>query len=271
MKTKRKNRKIPVLLGIFILAVVCGIFRLVYVDTFIQAHFRSLALKDQQKIIKVIGEHASSSVARSFIYWLKLSGDTMHDIVPILGESAYRTMGMKGFAVCDGEWAVSCYKGVMMGAIQRLGYSPTVIYDATISCLQYSLLEERKSLCAQAAGYTILWVNLYWYIESLQFCDRVFSEPFFQYNCWVGVSHENVHRAGDSLHGLYEVPWTAENMHYPCDSIPLEYQPACISEQVKVIRAREFGGDTQKSIDYCRYFTYQETHKACMSALDVEN
>ena len=271
MKTKQKYRSTYVILGIFSTVLIYVFFRFIYTDSFIQAGFRSFALKDQQKIIRAVGTYISPFVARSFMYWLKLPKSAMHDIVPVLGESAYHSLGQKGFAVCDGEWTASCYMGVMIGAIQRFGYTPAVIDEATNYCQKYSLWKERKSLCAQAAGYAILWLNSYWYIESLQFCDQVFDDITLQNNCWVGVSHENVNRAGDSLHGLYEVPWTADNMHYPCDSIPLAYQPACISEQVKVIRAREFGGDTQKTIDYCKYFMYQEAHKACMSALDVQN
>ncbi|MBP9813917.1 hypothetical protein KBC80_01860 [Candidatus Woesebacteria bacterium] len=271
MKSKHRKGVIYILVGIFICSLCFGIVRYLYVNPLVQTYFRSLPLRSQQRVIRGIGVYVSPFTARSFLYWLKLPTDVMHDIVPVLGESAYISQGVRGFEVCNEEWVIPCYQGVMMGATQQHGYTPKIIRDVANSCTENSLVDGRDALCAQAAGYTILWLNTYWYIESLQFCDRTFMDIPLRHHCWVGVSHENVHRAGDSLRGLYDAPWTTDNMYYPCDSIPLEYQPACVSEQVKVIKMREFGGDTQKTKDYCMYFTHQETQKACMSALDVQN
>ena len=271
MKVKQKNKTVVVFVVIFIVALLYGFFRFIYSNSVFQQYFHSLSLNRQQRIVKTMSVRVSPQIASSFLRWLKLPEDTEHDIAPILGESAYRAMGVQGFAICDGAFAIHCIRGVMTGVIQQFGYTPKVLSDATNSCLKYSILRDREAVCSQAAGYTILWLNLYWYIESLQYCERVFSDTSKQYNCWVGVSHENVQRVGDALHGLNEVPWSAANKHYPCDSIPLEYQPACVVEQIKVISTREFYGDRQQSIDYCRYFSHKETQKACISALDVQN
>lgn len=231
--------------------------------------FLRMRLPIKGQLIHAIAMNMSPRVAYEVLVRLVDSENTglMHDLMPIIGESAYRRIGVSAYRFCDTlTHPLPCYYGVMLGAVQKLGYSTDTISVIANYCKQ-SVQSSSSDRCLQGVGYTILYLNTYWYIESLLFCDGVFNSENERYQCWIGVTHENVNRVGDILHGLFEVPWTKDNIYYPCDSIPLVYQLACASEQMLAIRARIYRSDTKLSAAYCSHFVHNEIQNSCINAL----
>ncbi len=262
-----KIRSYYVIIGV-ICVFILGYCSALYVQRW-ASNFQKLSVPKKGQLIHSIATHISPRIARYVLVRLVRRNDfgLLHDLTPVIGESARKRYGVDAFAFCDTLLDTrACYYGVMLGAIQESGYTPDTMNIITADCVK-NVSKTLEGRCLQVAGYTILLLNKYWYIESLQFCDEVFTETDARYQCWVGVTHENVNRVGDILHGLFEVPWTSDNLHYPCDSIPLVYQPACVHEQVLSVMRIEYKSDAYKGISYCAYFSLKETRVSCMHAL----
>lgn len=232
-------------------------------------YIRSMTVNQQRLLTRFIGTHVSPQMAYKFLTWTNIADDSerLYDLMPVIGESAYKRWGADGFSICTDAQFILCFHGVMLGAIERDGYSKESIRAITAQCQKMVTDNSRNDGCGYAAGYTILRLNTYWYIESLQYCDSFFEDSRDRYLCWRGVSHENAQRTGESLKGLNQVPWPKDNIYYPCDSIPLLYQPACVHEQVIAVRRIVFDRDTKKSVLYCEHFTRIDTTDDCMDGI----
>ncbi len=268
MKKNIHKTRYPYIVILLICVFAAGFIGALYVLR-LPSVFLDMRLPVKGQIIHFISMKMSPRVAYEVLGRLVGSEDigVLHDLIPVIGESAYKHVGSAAYSFCDTlTHPLPCYYGVMLGAVQVHGYSSDTMRVISSECMQSSQVSSQDR-CLQGVGYTIMLLNKYWYIESLQFCDAVFGATNERYQCWIGVTHENVNRVGDILHGLHEVPWANDNVYYPCDSIPLLYQPACVREQMLSIRARKYNNDTKSSATYCSYFTHDETRNSCIKTL----
>ena len=235
----------------------------------LSSSFLQMSIQGKGKTIHAIAMHVSPHIAYRVLLAHIDSRDfgTMHDLIPVVGDSAFKRYGSGAYKFCDTTIdPLSCYYGVMLGAVQKFGYRVDIMNKIASECVSNSSANAQDR-CFRGVGYTILFLNKFWYIESLQFCDGIFASTNQRNLCWVGVTHENVNRVGDILHGLFDAPWTIDNIYYPCDSIPLSYQSACVQEQMLAVRKKIFAGDTKKSIAYCDHFSQTLTQQICVNAL----
>lgn len=190
-----------------------------------------------------------------------------HEQAHLIGETAYTQFGPKGFNLCDSAFTFACFHGVILAAIKTHGYNEGILKNLASECDASGKNDTAKVSCAHGIGHGIMWVRNYEFLASLELCDRLFGDTKLRFFCWDGVSMENVVRRAESAQKLPVVPWKVDNIYYPCDSIPPQYQAACAREHIFLLRLSVFERDTQKSIAYCLHFSSGDVHRECFGAL----
>lgn len=199
--------------------------------------------------------------------YMPSSYDRLRRVSISIGAYQYRRYGLQGVKRCDSSLHFACYYGLFIEAMRMHGDSITTLRTLARACDPSMDVTAKYIECARGFGHTLLWLNTFWYIESLQQCDVVFDQAVLRNACWEGVSYENAHREGELLRTMYATSWEHGNVYYPCDSIPLGYQPACVSQQVSAIGTVLYAHDREKMEQYCRYFTQTSTVSSCLLAV----
>ncbi len=253
-----------VLVGSF----VYGFSRNWYMSGLFLDQFRALPKDRQIVLLRTIGMRTSPLRVRDIL--LAAYPDQapeQHELAHLIGETAYARFGSKGFDLCDSAFTFACFHGVIFGAIKKYGYDEAVLKGLSAECNASGKNDTAKVSCAHGIGHGIMWIKNYALVDSFQLCDRLFDDTKLRFFCWDGVSMENVVRRGDTAKALPLIPWKSDDIYFPCDSVPVQYQPACVREHVYLIRISLFNKDTRKSIDYCLHFPGSASRKECFGAL----
>lgn len=230
--------------------------------------FRTLPKEKQINALRKTGMRYSPLRVRDILLkaYPEEPGDA-HELAHIIGETAYTKYGVKGFEWCDSAFTFGCFHGVILAAIKAHGNSESVIKTLADGCQATAKNQNAKNSCAHGIGHGLMWIRSYDMLISYQICDRLYTDEKLLFMCWDGVSMENVVRRGDTAQNLAIYPWKDDDIYFPCDSIPLKYQAACVREQIYLIRLVLFNTDTSRSIDYCMHFLERGTRIQCFGSL----
>ncbi len=191
-----------------------------------------------------------------------------HEIAHLIGETAYARYGTAGFRYCDSAFTFACYHGVILAAIRARGYQPSVLLELAQGCEKAGKNRTADISCAHGIGHGLMWVRNYNLLESFQACDGVFEKDSeLRFFCWDGVSMENVVRRGNLPRGMATSPMDSKNIHSPCDTLPAQYQPACVREHVFLARLVFYDRDTAKTSEHCMYYKAEEVRTQCFGAI----
>lgn len=191
-----------------------------------------------------------------------------HELAHLIGETAYAKYGTEGFKYCDSVFTFACYHGVILAAIQKRGYQQSVLLELADGCQKAGKNRTADISCAHGIGHGLMWVRNYNLLESFKACDGVFDKDTeLRFFCWDGVSMENVVRRGNVPQGMTGNFIDEHNVYAPCDTLPTQYQPACVREHVFLVRLVNFGHDTIKTSAYCMHYEDKDIRVQCFSAL----
>lgn len=232
------------------------------------SNFRSLPKQKQISLLRSIGEHFSPYRVRAILLaTYPHEPPEAHELAHLIGETAYAKSDAKGFSYCDSSFTFACYHGVILAALRLHGYDEGILRGLADGCSEAGKNDTAKVSCAHGIGHGIMWVKNYDLVPSFELCDSIFDDITFRFFCWDGVSMENVVRRADNAMNLPAHPWREDNIYYPCDAVPIQYQPACVREHLFLLRLTVFERDTDKSIAYCLYFKNRSTQEQCFGAL----
>lgn len=235
-------------------------------EAFSASDFRSWDDVRQLKELRKLGKRKGSAAVLAFLkrVYPDEPGDE-HELVHIVGETAFLEQSFNGFDVCDSFLRFGCYHGVILEAIRKNGYSEGVMKNLANGCLSLKRNKTVITACAHGIGHGIMWVRSYDLLSSYEQCERMFSEPDNRFFCYDGVSMENVVRRDErpALNNQLE----SRDPYYPCNVVPLQYQSACAREHIFHARRVFFEKDTVKTARYCLHFQSEETRKECFGGL----
>ena len=254
---------------IFSIGLIGGISQNWYMTGLFGQNIRSMSKEKRLVMFRAIGMNVSPVRLRNVL--LAVYPDQPaeeHEIAHLIGETAYSRYGTEGFRYCDSVFTFACYHGVILAAIRAHGYQQSVLSDLARGCEKAGKNRTADISCAHGIGHGLMWVRNYDLLQSFEACDGVFDKDTeLRFFCWDGVSMENVVRRGSLPDGMAHNPISEKNMYAPCDTLPIQYQPACVREHVFLVRLMILGRDTQKTADYCLHFVEKETRIQCFGAL----
>ena len=228
--------------------------------------FRILSSKEKLATLKGLAKKYGVEDAREF---LKLTYPDQpsdeHELIHVVGEVAFFKFGYAGLDFCDAFFNFGCYHGVVLEAIKQYGYDNVVLQDLARGCLDLPRNKTTITSCIHGIGHGVMIVKSYDLLLSYQDCDKMFTDPENLFFCYDGVSMENVMRRFEQ-EGAKDY-LTSEDPFYPCNTVPVQYQPACAREHIFHARRVFFEGDTKKTAEYCLYFPEELTRSECFSAL----
>lgn len=224
--------------------------------------FARLSTADQDSAIK---KWSSEGVAFKEIY--KFVADAYpaghpekHVLAHTLGEAAVKQHGLEGFGLCDPLLSYGCYHGAALAAARTYGYDPMLGEKLWAAC------EARARLpgdCLHGLGHAVMVIERYDLVKAYGECETIFigeDEPEKKsFWCKDGVSMENVER---SLAEKNLPPYgRADNLYYPCDSLPERHQPVCYRDHVSYLK-NQLGFSKKQVSDFCLTLS-EESARLC--------
>ena len=194
---------------------------------------------------------------------------TNHYLGHYLGEEAYRSLGEKGFDVCNYGLDYGCTHGFVIAGInvKGEGFFQTVMER----CMQIDPTEVKRGSCIHGVSHTILSLKGYsdddlnW---ALNKCDKTLinGRPEDPVMCYSAVFMENNLM---SLDGIKNGEWfvtrkfDSEKPIYPCDKLDEKYEWACYSE-LGSFWSNNFGMDFSRMAKFCNLATSVTAKNGCL-------
>ncbi|MCH7828648.1 hypothetical protein IH982_02120 [Patescibacteria group bacterium] len=228
--------------------------------------YSSLASLEQVRLLKEWAKAYGYERARQFlrdVYSDEPADD--HELIHVIGEAAFLKLGYGAFNICDSFFKFGCYHGVVLEAIRQSGYNQKLLEELADGCLSLPHSGTTTTACIHGIGHAIMVVRGYDLIPSYEDCDRMSLDKLASFYCYDGVSMENVvrrHEREGALDQLY-----SEDPYYPCNSVPQQYEAACVREHIFHVRNNFGWKDVDKSAEYCLYFTAEDTLRECFGAM----
>ena len=262
-------RWIIAVIVVFIFGLVSGFSHNWYMTGMFGAKMRSIPKEKRIILYKNIGMKISPVRLRDVLLATYPEQPAEeHELAHLIGETAYAKFGTAGFRYCDSVFTFACYHGVILAAIRARGYQPSVLLELAQGCEKAGKNRTADISCAHGIGHGLMWVRNYNLLQSFEACDGVFEKDReLRFFCWDGVSMENVVRRGNLPNGMAATPIDAKNMYAPCDTLPSQYQPACVREHVFLARLVVLDRDTIKTSEYCLHFSSEDVRQQCFGAI----
>lgn len=148
-----------------------------------------------------------------------------HEQAHAFGEALYKDEGLKGLQYCDSSFAYGCYHSFLGLAVNEEG--PSVLPQFAEACKQK--FGKANLPCEHGIGHGILVYTNYDLLKALDLCKTISDRKTG--GCSSGVFMEyNFHTMDENGDGSF-VRAKTDDLFAPCSSLPLEYRPACYSEQ----------------------------------------
>ena len=256
-------------LFIYIVGTASGFSHNWYMTGLFGEQIRSLPKEKRIQLFKNIGMNVSPIRLRDVLLSIYPEQPAEeHELAHLIGETAYARLGTSGFRYCDSVFTFACYHGVILAAIRDQGYQQSVLLDLAAGCEKAGKNRTADISCAHGIGHGLMWVRNYNLLQSFEACDSVFQKDReLRFFCWDGVSMENVVRRGNLPDGMTSSPMDQKNMYAPCDTLPSQYQPACVREHVFLARLVVLNRDTVKTSEYCLHYLSEDVRQQCFGAL----
>lgn len=192
---------------------------------------REKAAADERGQIEALFDGNSSAEAYQLLKDEYQSGEqaAQHNAGHIFGEFLYRDEGLDGFSVCDGALGFGCYHTFIAAAIAEHGEDVIKTLDAT--CV--GAFGEGGLGCFHGIGHGLLSYEGYRtedVARALELCAGLsWQRPLG--GCSDGVFMENNFRVMETDPKDRNRPFTLEDRHEPCVSIPEKHREACYFSQ----------------------------------------
>ena len=228
--------------------------------------FRALSSKEKLQVLKEFAQEHGVKEAREFLKrtYPDQPADE-HELIHIVGEVAFLDFGYEGLDFCDSLFSFGCYHGVVLEAVRQHGHDEEVFQNLARGCLDLPHSKTTITACIHGIGHGVMVVGAYDLLASYQNCDKMFVDSENLFFCYDGVSMENVMRRFEQEGSIDYL--TSEDPFYPCNTVPQKYQSACVREHIFHARRVFYEKDTEKTAEYCLYFTEEKTRSVCFSAL----
>ncbi len=201
--------------------------------------FRALPYDEQVGLLTGYAEanpkDAWSYLKDTFIVNGQVVGQA-HEFGHIIGNSAFKKLGMAGVGICDESFAYSCFHGVAEEGIKKQGRAS--IIEVEEACANH-LSKNQQPSCFHGIGHGAATLAALDMSEALSSCDLM--EHANREYCYDGVMME--HASVTSSKDLENNIWAF------CNSLDSKYHIAC--GRYQPARLHSLGWNTEKIIKSC--------------------